>query len=950
MDNIKDSYDILNTNENIKNIFGNTFVYNDYQNGKQVISNLTSNLIDCDEFIFSVAFINDSGLAKLKLELKELERQNIKGKILTTNYLFFSEPKALRELLELTNVEVKMYYLDNQSSAGFHTKGYIFRKKDDYKVIIGSSNITQNALTINKEWNTEITGSKDAIAIQNILNEFNSMWENSKSLQEVIGSYEEEYEKYHTVHKENETPIYQIIKPNAMQMMFINRLNELVNNNQKRALLISATGTGKTYASAFGVKYLEKFKVKKLLFICHREKILSQAADTYQIVFGKDLKAGVYSGTKKNIDGLDFVFASFGMLIKKEYREQFAKDEFDMVIIDEVHKVGDNHYQDIINYFTPKFLLGMSATPDRTDGYDLYKLFDHNIAYELRLMSALESNMLSPFNYYGITDLFVNDLPLDNFADFILLTSDERVKHIIEQAKYYGYSGPRVKGLIFVNRIDVGKELSRKFNLSGYRTVFLDGSVSQSDRNEAISALEEDCVYKKQLDYIFTVDIFNEGVDIPSVNQIILLRPTASSIIFIQQLGRDLRLYKNKEYVNVLDFIGNYANNYCITEALTPGKVTKGELTRVVHDPLPGSSSLHFEKIAKELIYHSIDQAKINGKQHIFNAYRDVKQKLGHIPTLVEFDTYSTVSGDVFLSKQIYKSYYIFLKEKEDEYNVRLNASQELMINYLSNYLFDGKRISDIIALKELIETKRLSFKADTTNILEKYIISILDLSFANDSKITSKINNAFIEIDEYNNISISKEFLFALNNKDFFEFISNLIKYAEYSNQKYNNKDDFKYFNKYTRKDVCRLISNTRNESSTMYGYKFFKDLKELPLFVSYHKLLDDNSSVSYEDTFIDENTFTWYSRNNRTLDSKEIMPILEAYKNNKITIRLFVQKANSDFIKDDDGSFYYLSDCRILNYCNTKMKNGDNVVKFTLKLINPCRDDIYRYLISPL
>ena len=230
--------------------------------------------------------------------------------------------------------------------------------------------------------------------------------------------------------------------PNEMQRQFIYNINKLIKQNEKRGLLISATGTGKTFASAFAVKEIKNFKVNKLLFIAHRETILKQSLNTFNLVFNdSNVKTALFTGNSKDIDGSNFIFASYSLIQKSEYLTKFKPDEFDMIIIDEVHRVGENHYQDIINYFKPKFLLGMSATPDRTDNYDIYSLFDHNIIYEIRLMDALNLNLLTPFNYFGISDLEVNGIKIDDYSDFNLLTSEERVKHIIEESEYYGFSG-----------------------------------------------------------------------------------------------------------------------------------------------------------------------------------------------------------------------------------------------------------------------------------------------------------------------------------------------------------------------------------------------------------------------------------------------------------------------------------------------------------------------------
>ena len=253
---------------------------------------------------------------------------------------------------------------------------------------------------------------------------------------------------------------------------------------------------------------------------------------------------GIFSGNTKETDS-DFIFSTVQTIHKKEYREMFNRDAFDYIIIDEVHRAGAQSYQDIVDYFKPKFLLGMSATPERSDDFDIYEMFDHNIAYEIRLIQAMEYNLLCPFHYYGITDMTIDGIEIDDKSEFNILTSELRVDYIIEKINEYGYSGDRIHGLIFCSRKDECEKLSQLFNMRGYKTIALTGDSSEEMRQKAIDSLESND--ENSLDYIFTVDIFNEGIDIPKVNQVVMLRPTESAIVFVQQLGRGLRKNDSKE-------------------------------------------------------------------------------------------------------------------------------------------------------------------------------------------------------------------------------------------------------------------------------------------------------------------------------------------------------------------------------------------------------------------
>jgi len=345
------------------------------------------------------------------------------------------------------------------------------------------------------------------------------------------------------------------IKPNKMQRSFIENFEKLCNQDNK-GLLISATGTGKTFAAAFAMKSIN---AKRLLFIVHREQIARQALETFKAIFGTSRSYGLLTGKEKNIEA-DFIFTTVQTMSKENIFKSFNDTHFGEIIIDEVHRAGADSYLRLMDYFKPTFYLGMTASPDRTDSFNIYELFNNNIVYEVRLKEAMENSLLCPFHYFGISDLEVDGKVIDELSDFSNLVSSERVEHVISKINYYGYSGDRVKGLVFCSSKQEAKVLSEEFNRRGYNTTSLTGEDSQERREQEIAKLVAN--NGDMLDYIFTVDIFNEGIDIPEVNQVIMLRPTQSSIIFIQQLGRGLRKSANKEFVVIIDFIANYKNNF----------------------------------------------------------------------------------------------------------------------------------------------------------------------------------------------------------------------------------------------------------------------------------------------------------------------------------------------------------------------------------------------------
>ena len=578
------------------------FISNNYKEGKKVLSSIEDELSVCDSFRISVAFITLGGITPLLLTLNELEKKGIKGEILTTNYLNFSEPKALEKLNSLSNITLKIY--DSESSGeGFHTKGYIFRNEEVYRIIIGSSNMTGGALKQNYEWNTKIVSTIDGEVSKQIIEEFERLWESpyARDFNDFIEEYKQKYQiirhQRDIAKKEELVSLEKYrLKPNSMQVGFITNLRKIISAGEKKALLISATGTGKTYASAFAMRELG---YKRVLFLVHRGQLARQTKKSYEKVFGKSVTMGLVGAGNSDYDA-DFVFATVQTLNRDEHLLQYIPDHFDAICLDEAHHVPAATYQKIMHHFTPKLWLGMTATPDKRDdnveGRNVYELFNHQIAYEIRLQQAMEEDLLCPFHYFGITDISI--IGDDNNRDFSVLTCDERVKHIVEQANYYGYSGDRVKGLIFCSSIKESEVLSEKMNhtinpATGkyYRTIALNGSASDSEREEAFERLamyenESDSYTNDNgpLDYILSVEILNEGVDIVEVNQVIMLRPTQSPIVFIQQLGRGLRKADGKEFAVILDFIGNYNNNFMIPIALsgdrTYNKSSKHDITK----------------------------------------------------------------------------------------------------------------------------------------------------------------------------------------------------------------------------------------------------------------------------------------------------------------------------------------------------------------------------------
>lgn len=945
------------------------FISNNYKLGKKVLVSIEEELQRCEEFCISVAFITKSGITPLLQALKDLEQKNIPGKILTTNYLMFSEPEALEKLAGLKNIELKMFVTSSETG-GFHTKGYIFREEEIYRIIIGSSNMTLSAITRNKEWNTKIVSTEQGELTQAVLQEFDELWQDEHSLvfEDFIDAYRQEYLNEKMIRKQKQQAVSEQIvefenyrlKPNKMQVAFVKNVMEMRAQHIDRALLLSSTGTGKSLASAF---MLREMRTRRALFIVHREQIAKQTLKSYKRIFGSSRTYGLLSGNSREL-GADFLFATMQMMSKEDILSHYSPEDFDVIILDECHHAGAESYQKIMRYFKPKFWLGMTASPD-TNQYDIYSIFDHHIAYEIRLQQALEEDLLCPFHYFGITDLEINGEVFDDNAgvkNFSNLISDARVDYVIDKANYYGFSGDRVKGLIFCSRKDEAKELSKKFNERGLRTEVLTGEDTQERRESVIARLTNDEDGEDQLDYIFTVDIFNEGVDIPEINQVIMLRPTQSPVVFIQQLGRGLRKYEGKEYVVILDFIGNYMNNFMIPIALSGDRsYNKDAMRRYIREGarvIPGSSTIHFDEISKKRIYASIDTARTNDMKLLRESYRTLKYKLGRIPTIRDFKKFGSMDVTKIFEKC--GSYHNFLKKYETEYHVHLTNQEEIIIEYFSKKLIAYKRIHELEMLRMLIsrENRLLQYQkllqekyhVGMNEQVEKSVIRNLKNQFPKEEERRKYSDCDLVEKNTDGSYSLSSKFQKALLNKNFRQMILELLDFGiEQWKEKYGQiyrDTNFTLYQKYTYEDVCRLLNWNKNlNAQNIGGYYYDSETKTLPVFINYHKAED---AIAYEDRFVSEGHLIALSKHPRKITSSDAVHIYkqsEEDKNNRIF--LFVRKNKDD---NEAKEFYFLGE--IFAEGNPRQiymeKTKDNAFEVDYRLDVPVRSDIYDYIVS--
>lgn len=614
----------------------------------------------------------------------------------------------------------------------------------------------------------------------------------------------------------------------------------------------------------------------------------------------------------------------------------------------------------------------MTATPDKRDdnldGRNIYEIFNHQIAYEIRLQDAMEEDLLCPFHYFGITDLEViadaGKSKQDKIENFQYLTSDERALNVMKQAEFFGYSGERVKGLIFCSRIDEARILSEKFNSKGWRTLVLSGNDSEETRVEAIERLAGD-EREDALDYIISVDIFSEGVDVPEINQVIMLRPTESPIVFIQQLGRGLRKAEEKEYVVVLDFIGNYRNNFMIPIALSGDlSYNKDNIRRYVTEGgrvIPGASTIHFDEVSRKRIFQAIDNANFSDIKLIRENYTNLKNKLGHIPALGDFDKYGEMDVLRIFDNNSLGSYYKFLVKYEKEYTIRLSEAEEKVIEFVSKKLASGKRIHELEMLKRLLKYQHGIMAQLKKSLHENYncsmdddcaenVVNMMTNEFPTSAAKKTYSQCVFLE-KEGSDYSMSQSFGEMLQNEDFYNILEELIdfgisRYKENFSMRYQDTDLVLY-QKYTYEDACRLLNWERNEVPlNIGGYKYDKKTKTFPVFINYDKQNDISDTTKYEDHFTSHNRLIAISKSGRSIESEDVQNFLNA-KERGIDVQLFVRKNKDDKISKE---FYYLG--RMYATGEVKefiMPNTDkSAVEIEWALDTPVREDIYEYIIN--
>jgi len=929
-----------------------TLIVNKPKLEKKVLTTIKGRLRDCKGYDISVAFITTSGVACIIEQLKNLEESGFSGRILTSTYLNFTQPEALRRLLQFDHLELRI-----ETKRAFHSKGYLFEFEDgSYDLVLGSSNLTQTALTTNIELNVKLQSLReDSELIVRYKSDFEEQWNNSTVVnEEFIRSYEEVYNKSKKIlepfHIEEGAIEYglaytKVFHPNTMQVDALEALQKLREDGAEKGLVISATGTGKTFLSAFDVQRVDP---KRLLFIVHRRTIAQKSLESYRAIMPEKTMA-LYSGAGRE-DSADYLFATIQSIAND--LEKFKADSFDYIVIDETHRAEAASYQMVMSYFKPFFMLGMTATPERTDGIHVFSLFDHNIAYEIRLHQALKENMLVPFHYYGVSDLTIDGEPIDDNTEFNKLCSPERIKHILHFANFYGACDKVIRGLVFVSGVNEALEMARQFNEVAIPTIALTGDNSHEERQIAIDRLE-----KGEIRYIISVDIFNEGVDIPSVNQVLMIRPTQSAIIYVQQLGRGLRKADNKEYLTVVDFIANYKNSFLVPIALYGDKsFNKDNLRKLLvgeSQGLPGACTIDFDRIAQQQIFDSINQSNMRKFSDLKQEYKLLKNVLGRMPMMMDF--YSLGKRDPYQFVEYSGSYFEFVQKADRESNMELSDFNVELLGYLQKFVNDTKRGLESEILVSIIQKGIYAFQeSGRGEVFDAIHVINLDFDFKrfrkSDMRISEKMQIQLLVV-EGTNVIPTEVFQMILREEVFSEF---LLDSSLYSQSVYNDKitkgeicGGFILYEKYSRRDVLRLLNWDKNRNATtLGGYRLSPDGTNCPLWITYHKH-EVEDSINYADKFLSPSTFQWMSRSRRTKESGELQPIINAPESG-VRLPFFIKKSDNEGI-----DYYYLGDVLPVKEAveDTTMPDGIggqlNVVKFEFKFEHIVPDELYNYLI---
>ena len=908
------------------------------------IDKLKKSIDTCKAFYFSVSFIKKPGLKLLAPNIESALERGAKGKLITSTYQNFTDIDSLTFFYDLQNRYPDQFEcrLDREcfrdfsgNTVGFHSKGYLFDFEDHSELLVGSSNITVYALLKNIEWDVSIIDGSDNETIKAAKEEFESLWDHTLPLErDLIDEYKTRL--YYSIERWDMD--YDIanseVKPNYMQRRALKELNRIRAMGASKALVCAAAGSGKTILAAFDAL---NFNPRKLLYVVQEGSILMKSYETFQRIFGSDKTYGVYNAEYKDFDA-DFVFST--NITMANSLELFEPHTFDYIIIDECHHATAETYKKIINYFEPQFLLGITATPERMDGEDVFSLFDQNVPYELRLRDAIVNGLVVPFKYYGIRDELIEyGIKETKGHKFVEQFSDEKHCEFIHQMiEKHRIPGQKLKALAFCRDISHAIRMSQAMD-DYYNTRYLTGKNSIGERVRAYKDLQDDFA---DLEILFTVDILNEGVDIPGVNMVLFLRPTDSQTIFIQQLGRGLRKYEGKQFVTVLDFIGNdYKRSVQIAFALGSLSenfvIEKQLLGTLIKDDFKSIGledygvEIHLDELSKKEVLSYIDEVNFNTKQYLQQDYLNFKKYISaatypkhvdylnndYAPDLIKF-----MQSKINNKKNF--SYYGFLKAINEENLPAFDERQESFIKYVSDML-------PVVRPYEYLIIQSLVMNAGIAELKDiKHYVEISTKHFKQsqyEHAIHYMLQTGFFEMDEdvlmFKDINLGVELT---------EYLNDLLEYGlgKYSVDFDDEQDDqlFHLWSKYTKGQVQQLLGN--NPKDIMLGTKIYDEI--VYIYVTIIKSSGIKEQLKYVDGYIDRDTFRWETVANVS-DTE-----LHNLKNSK-KAHLFVRK-----VDNEDGiqlPFTYIGEGNMEYIEGSKKPNGAHLFRIPMNVTAP--EDLY-------
>lgn len=666
----------------------------------------------------TVSFIRQSGLQLIYPVLTDALERGVEMRILTGDYLNVTEPVALRHLLLLVESGADVRVFETHNGQSFHMKAYIFTFSDEHGKLgghayVGSSNISSSALNHGLEWNLRVEREENPLRFDEICQKFERIYlhENTQRLShDWIDAYQKKFKNRPIVlfpDLEQEEVILPP-KPNDIQKQALKALRQTRDDGYQRGLVVMATGLGKTWLAAFDSVQLAS---EKVLFVAHREEILTQAEYTFVRIRPED-KVARYSGLEHQLDA-DMLFASIQTLGKTQHLHKFAADHFDYIVVDEFHHASAPTYRQLLKHFRPRFLLGLTATPDRTDQADILALCDDNLVYRRDMFDGIDSGLLCAFNYYGIADQEVDyqSIPWRNgkFDPEQLqnkLATKARAKHALKRWEEV----KQVRTLAFCISKKHADYMAEYFRNQGYQAVSVH-SDSAVRRNDALSKLE-----RAEIDIVFSVDLFNEGVDLPAIDTVLMLRPTDSKIIFLQQLGRGLRTHSLKEKLVVLDFIGNHVSFFRKPEALFNIGVSKKERSEFIRQlqtdtlKLPQGCFVNYDLEAIDFLAKLI-ATNIDTQEQLYRSLKEAKERR---PTLAEF---YQAGGEVQLIRQHYDQWLSFVDSEQD-----ISSAERLCLGHFAAFFKELETTNltksyKVVLLEALIELDGFQKAVDTTEL-----------------------------------------------------------------------------------------------------------------------------------------------------------------------------------------------------------------------------------------